>query len=274
MRLLFSLSLVAAAAGLAVAQCPPTCTGGGGPATTDCFLAYGNAPGKVITCTEGDPSCDTDGKVDGVCTFGFTACTNATVGSCSATPLDSVPTASAKGTGAEAFTSALAGLSTTAPSCTEPGLVKLAIALSQTKLKPAKLTLKLAASAGGKADKDVFKFVCNPARPGLAADVQPIFTETCTFAGCHSGAIPQRSLSLEAGQSAAGLSQRALGLAKLQRVKPGSLKKSYLTLGLFPGTLAIQMPNGCPSVVAPVTRCLTDAEIYTILAWIQAGAQP
>ena len=70
------------------------------------------------------------------------------------------------------------------------------------------------------------------------------------------------------------MSQRALGLAKLQRVKPGSLKKSYLTLGLFPGTLAIQMPDGCPNVVAPVTRCLTDAEVYTILAWIQAGAQP
>lgn len=274
MRLLFTLSVVAVTASLAAAQCPPTCAGGGGPSTTDCFLAYGNAPGKTITCTEGDPSCDVDGTIDGVCTFGLTACTNAAVGACPATPLDAPPTATATGTGAEAFVTAVGQLSTTAPSCTEQGLVKLTIAPSQTKLKAAKVTLRLAAAAGGKKDKDTLKLVCNPARPTLATNVQPIFTATCTYAGCHSGAIPERSLSLEEGQSAGGLAQNALGLAKLKRVKPGSLKKSYLTLGLFPGTLAVQMPNGCPTIVAPVERCLTPAETYTILAWIQAGALP
>lgn len=275
MRLPSSLIAVAivALSQLAAAQCPPTCQGGGtGPKATDCFLSYGNAPGKVITCTEGDPSCDLDGTIDGVCTFGLTACTNVAVGSCPATPLDSAPTATQRGTGGDGFIAALAQLSTTTQACTEPGLVKLPIALSKTKLKQAKLTLLLRAAAGGKTDKDTLKLVCNPAKPSLAGNVQPIFTTNCTYAGCHSGAIPERSLSLEDGQSAAGLAQRALGLAKLKRVQPGSVKKSYLTLGLFPGTLAVQMPDGCPNIVAPVTRCLTDAEIYTILAWIQAGA--
>jgi hypothetical protein len=130
MRLLLSLSLVAATAGLAVAQCPPTCTGGGGPATTDCFLAYGNAPGKVITCTEGDPSCDTDGKIDGVCTFGFTACTNA-ASAPARHPARFRAHRHREGHRRRSVHERLAGLSTTTPSCTEPGLVKLAIALAE-----------------------------------------------------------------------------------------------------------------------------------------------
>ncbi len=273
MRLLFSVGLVAAAAGLAVAQCPPTCFGGGGPAATDCFLSYGNASGKVITCTEGDPSCDTDGTIDGVCTFGLTACTDTAVGSCPATPLDGAPTATATGTGAEAFVSAVGQLSTSTPSCTAPGLVKLPITLSQTKLKPAKVTLRLSATAGGKKDKDTLKLVCSPARPGLAANVQPIFTANCTYPVCHSNTFHAQDLSLEAGEAATGLAKKAELFPSLKRVQPHSIKKSYVTKALF-GNGAIQMPQGCPDVVDPVTRCLDDVEIYTILAWIQNGALP
>src|SRR5437899_2482255 len=107
MRLVSLLAAVLLTSALASAQCPSTCTGGGGPAATDCFLAYGGAPAKVVTCTEGDPSCDLDGQIDGVCTFGLTACTNVSVGSCSATPLDAAPVAVAQGTGAEAFVAAV-----------------------------------------------------------------------------------------------------------------------------------------------------------------------
>ena len=198
-----------------------------GPASTDCFLAWGNAPGKVITCTDGDPGCDVDGAIDGVCTFGLTACTNVTVGACAATPLDAPPTLLAKGGGAESLTSAIGGLAMSTEGCTEGGLVKLAIANSPSKLKPAKLTLRATAVAGGKKDKDTFKLVCNPGRSTLAAHVQPIFTATCTFPGCHSGQLPQSGLSLEDGQSAAGLADVAGASGKLARVKPGSLKKSY-----------------------------------------------
>jgi hypothetical protein len=263
---------VALVAADAAAQCPPSCAGGGGPASSDCFLAYGGASGPTITCTDGNPSCDVDGVIDGTCTFGVTACTNVTVGACTATPLDAPPTAIAKGTGAEAFVAALAQLSTTTQACTEPGLVKLTIANSPSKLKPAKVTLKVTAVAGGKKDKDKLRFVCNPGQPGLAANVQPIFTDTCTFAGCHAGAFPQSGMNLEAGQAAESLAQKALA-SKLLRVKPGSVKKSFLTKGLF-GLGARQMPDGCPDILPPVERCLTPTEVYTILAWIQAGARP
>jgi hypothetical protein len=273
MRLSLVLGAAVFTAGVASAQCPGMCTGGGGPPATDCFLAYGSAPGKVITCTDGDASCDTDGLIDGACTFGLTACTNVAVGACAATPLDGAPTVVTKGTGAEAFVTAVGALSTSSPACTDPGLVKLAIATSQVKLKPAKVTLRITAVAGGKKDKDTLKLVCNPAKPSLATNVQPIFTANCTYAGCHSGAFPQSSMSLEEGKAAASLSQRALGSPRTLRVKPGNLKKSYLARGLF-GDGAVLMPDGCPNVVPPVERCLSPVEIYTVLAWIQAGALP
>ena len=272
MRFVSWMTLFVLAAGVAEAQCPPSCTGGGGPSTTDCFVAYANAPGSTINCTDGDASCDVDGKIDGTCTFGLAACTNVAVGGCAATPLDSPVTAVAKGSGATDFVTALGQLPTSTSGCTASGLVKLPIAPSPTKLKPAKLTLRVTASAGGKKDKDKLKLVCNPGRPSLAANVQPIFTATCTNPGCHSGQLPQSSLSLEAGQSAAGLAQKALASPKTARVQPGSIKKSYLARSLF-GKAAIQMPDGCPN--SPTEGvCLTPAEIYTILAWIQAGALP
>ena len=89
-------------AGFAQAQCAPSCAGGGGPTATDCFLAFAGAPGSAITCADGD-ACDTDGVIDGTCTFALAACTNAAVAGCGPTPLDAPPTATIKGTGAEAF---------------------------------------------------------------------------------------------------------------------------------------------------------------------------
>jgi hypothetical protein len=264
---------VLALAGIAGPQCPSACSGGGGPASTDCFLAWGDAPGNVITCTDGDPGCDVDGTIDGVCTFALSACTNVAVGACPSTPLDAPPTIRAKGSGAEALTAAIGALPMATEGCTGGGLVKLAIPTSRSKLKPAKVTLRATAVAGGKKDKDAFKLVCNPGRPTLAANVQPIFTETCTFDGCHSGQLPQSGLSLEDGESAAALADVAAASGKLARVKPGSLKKSYLTRSLF-GNAAVFMPDGCPlEPTAEGGRCLTQNEIYLILAWIQAGAR-
>jgi hypothetical protein len=269
--LVFGVALVWS--GVACAQCPTACSGGGGPASTDCFLAWGSAPGNVVTCTDGDPGCDVDGAIDGVCTFGLTACTNVAVGACAATPLDAPPTLLAKGRGAEALATAIGALPTATAGCTDGGLVRLAIANSPSKLKPAKVTLRASAVAGGKKDKDTVKLVCNPGRPTLAANVQPIFTATCAFAGCHSGQLPQSELSLEDGDSAAGLADVAVASGKLARVKPGNLKKSYLTRSLF-GRAAVFMPEGCPlDPTAQGGRCLTQSEIYLILAWIQSGAQ-
>ena len=61
---------------------------------------------------------------------------------------------------------------------------------------------------------------------------------------------------------------------QLLRVNPGSVKQSFLARkilghGIGPTSL---MPQGCPSIIPPVPACLTESEIFTILAWIQGGA--
>ena len=45
-----------------------------------------------VQLTDGGPG-DSDNAIDGACTFALTACTNAAVGACPATPLDAPPTA-------------------------------------------------------------------------------------------------------------------------------------------------------------------------------------
>ena len=58
--------------------------GGGGSSRTDCLLvlqAPANDPPdrpKKVTCFDGDPSCDHDGIVNGVCEFQVAACANST----------------------------------------------------------------------------------------------------------------------------------------------------------------------------------------------------
>jgi hypothetical protein len=53
---------------------------GGGPAKSDCYIVYDDleiTSGKNKSeCTDGDPSCDTDGECQGTCSFGITACIN------------------------------------------------------------------------------------------------------------------------------------------------------------------------------------------------------
>jgi hypothetical protein len=64
---------------------PGRCITGGGARGTDCLLEI-NTPGAItlnsqqtrvrqtLACRDGDPACDRDGVVDGVCTFGVSLC--------------------------------------------------------------------------------------------------------------------------------------------------------------------------------------------------------
>ena len=53
---------------------------GGGPVPTDCMLVTdvvgpaSAAHGRTVRCADGDPSCDTDGRADGVCTLSARIC--------------------------------------------------------------------------------------------------------------------------------------------------------------------------------------------------------
>ena len=63
----------------------------------------------------------------------------------------------------------------------------------------------------------------------FANDVQPIFTQYCATAGCHSGANPPDGLNLEAGMSYGMIvSVASVQLASMNRIEPSDAANSYL----------------------------------------------
>jgi hypothetical protein len=104
----------------------------------------------------------------------------------------------------------------------------------------------------------------------FADDVQPIFTNSCAFSGCHGGASPQLGMNLSAGQAYANIvNVAAVEVPTLMRVRPSLPDSSYL-VHKIQGTQASvggtggQMPlSGC---------CLTADQIATIRSWVEDGA--
>jgi hypothetical protein len=285
MRISTALLLAVLLAGSALASCPGAdCVAGGGPAATDCFIAFTGIPSTTVSCTDGDPGCDTDGKVDGACTLALQACVNVSgLPSCTPGTPGGPPTVKpAKDPAAQQLAAALQGLT---QGCTPPGL-RIPLKVSLAGIKPGKSRLTVTATSGGKRDRDKLKLTCLPsaAGPSLSAAVQPIFglsrsdpNGLCTYSGCHSGPSPGGALNLEPARTYAELvGVKANEVPKYLRVKPGSIRSSFLArkilgLGIPPNT-GSRMPQGCPAVIPPVIRCPTDAEIFTILSWIANGA--
>ena len=272
------LVVVFALSGLAAAECPPDCVAGGGPAATDCFVAFGGISSTSVSCTDGT-SCDMDGQVNGTCMIGVQACINVPgLGSCAPAGLSGPPTVTpASNPTAQALASALQSLDPTVLGCTTSG-IPLALPVSLKGIKPGKAKLKVTASAG-KRDVDKLKLTCLPSTTAIsyAQQVEPIVTQRCAIPTCHdrfSGAASGNQV-LEAGAGFANTVGVPATLGNRLRVKAGSIKGSemarrILGKGMAPG--GTPMPQGC-GVLAGVV-CLTDAEKFTILAWIATGAQP
>jgi hypothetical protein len=270
----------AAVPGTARAACPgspPECLGGGGPAATDCFVQFSGVASTKVTCTDGDASCDTDGVRKGSCTFALSACIGQSSASCTAAPLDGPVTVTPATPVATALQTAIAALDPVAGGCTAPGVV-VPLQVSIAGIKPGKAKLTVQASAGGKKDRDKVKLTCvpSPTVPTLSNDVQPIMTARCAVPQCHSGPVPSEGQSLEAGQTyTTDVNVRATEAPKLFRVKPGNPKASFLVRKILGTGIPVgggaEMPQGCPGAPPP-TGCLSDADRYTIIAWIKGGA--
>jgi hypothetical protein len=103
----------------------------------------------------------------------------------------------------------------------------------------------------------------------LSGDVQPIFTNSCAVAFCHTPPFAPQNLDLTTGQSwseTVNVASEQCPAYKL--VAPGDPASSYLMFklqGSGPCYLGQQMPVGSPP--------LTAAEIQTISDWITQGAQ-
>jgi hypothetical protein len=270
MRFRTALALLVAIALPARATCPPDCfSGGGGPRATDCFLQWSGLTATSLTCADGDPTCDLDGKVDGACTLNVSACINMPdpSGACAASTLSAPPKASGKGV--TAFRSALAALDPARQDCTTGGVVTTLVPKAAG-IKPVVMRVKTTAVSGGKKDTDTVKLTCTAGRPTLAV-VQPIFTAKCATLGCHTDSTRSGGLTLAAGRArAALLDVRATASPKWILLKAGNPKKSFLVRKLFrlPALLGSPMPQGCTIT----NTCLTPDELATIVAWVQAGA--
>lgn len=270
-RIVFALAALFAVATARAATCPPGCfSGGGGSPATDCFLQWSGLDATSLTCADGDPACDLDGQLDGVCTLNVSACINMpdASGACTASTLSAPPKAS--GRGVTAFRSALAALDPAQQACTTGGLTTR-LEVKASGIKPVVMRVKTTAVSGGKKDTDTVKLTCTPGRPTLAV-VQPIFTAKCATLGCHTDSTRSGGLTLTAGNArAALLHQRATASPKWILLKAGNPRKSFLVRKLFsplPPLLGATMPQGCTIT----NTCLTPDEIATIVAWVQAGA--
>ena len=82
-RSFFAVVLTAAAV-LALGQARPASAGlipGGGKAASDCYAEFdvqGVSGSNKVTCTDGEPGCDSDSACQGTCTFRVAVCLNQT----------------------------------------------------------------------------------------------------------------------------------------------------------------------------------------------------
>ncbi len=274
MRSVFSIGLLLlCCARTAGADCTPSCVGGGGPAATDCVVTFGGITSTVVSCVDGS-ACDQDATADGVCTFPLEACFGVDA-ACGVTAVTSVKVAPASLPAAATLAAGIQGLGVGA--CTTPGFA-VPIKRTPAKLKPGKAKLKVITVADGKKDADKITLTCMPASPSFAAQIQPIFTARCANPTCHDNDSVAQGLNLSAGVAPGSVvNVPSTEGGALRIVQPGSLKKSFLAKKIIPGarlkfTEGATMPQGCPGAPLSDGGCPTDAEIYAILAWIQAGA--
>ena len=156
LAVLLALSLPLAGPTSAGARCS------GGSGSTDCYLEFdggtcsGTFHGKPsIECVDGDPSCDTDGQANGVCTFSITVCEAQTdVSGCTPQALKKIK----KLPLTVKVNLPPTGVST--PTCASP--TTITVKLKGKKHKPAHKKIGvLAIASDGTKDKNIFFLGCS-----------------------------------------------------------------------------------------------------------------
>jgi len=126
----------------------------------DCYVeldVHGASGSNHITCTDGDPTCDVDGKCDGTCTFSIAVCVNQTnIPECTPTALRRPPVVS------KSLRSNLPIIQGAAPACGLPSNVTVKVGRRATKL-----------FSRAKKDKDHLFLKCQP-----RTDACPLQTTT------------------------------------------------------------------------------------------------
>ena len=105
----------------------------------------------------------------------------------------------------------------------------------------------------------------------FAEDVQPIFTNSCAISNCHAGGSPSIGMNLSAGQAYQNIvNVPAVELAGMDRITPGEPDSSYLVHKIQGTQLDV---GGTGQRMPLIGCCLSQTQIETILAWVEAGAE-
>ncbi|MBI4518928.1 MAG: hypothetical protein HY699_24315 [Deltaproteobacteria bacterium] len=161
-----------AAAGLpAVAQCPDDCpVPGGGSGSVDCLAEFDGLPAvhRVVSCQDGDTSCDQDGTANGACVFDVIVCLNQDDPRLPACTAKGVSSFKIRGAGHDAELAGLEskvaalGLPTSASTCSASQAVTVALAGSAEQPRAGRKRLHAATRGEGGRDFDRLSLVCTP----------------------------------------------------------------------------------------------------------------
>jgi hypothetical protein len=135
-----------------------------GHASCDAFWDTGSAvvSGSHLDCHDGDPTCDTDGVVNHVCTIALTACVDTPTGTCTPEPLTSIKFGAPVTKKLVGFQPPVVG----SPNCGTPGTITIPLRAKKhgtvfKNSRPVKLLMK-----GKPRFKDTLLVRCVPAAPG------------------------------------------------------------------------------------------------------------
>lgn len=288
--------------------------GGGGSAKTDClavFDAPANYPAdtpRQVRCVDGDPACDTDTLVDGVCTVAVAVCINSSaLSSCTLAGVESVTVSHAEDNGDPKFDpdfqavqtrinnelglpSIAADVCTVATSVRVPIKGPLGNNRCSRRSKKLKLETESEIIVGRKyTDVDTLRITCEPA-PVNGCDPQTlfgstfdrvqkqIFNQSCALSSCHDSNTQAASLLLEVGATPGNLinvnplNAAALGAGwkRIDQLSPtlGAPETSFLYR-----KVTGDLPDASYGERMPRDRPKLNGTLRDILeAWIGAGA--
>jgi hypothetical protein len=208
--------------------------GGGGSPRTDClavFEAAANSPARHprdIRCTDGDPTCDADGVVNGACDFAIAVCANSNFDPiCTMQGVQSITIDHSSDDGDPKFNPELQALqarihnevdppTSVTGQCTATTSFHVAIrgpfgagVCKSTKRDVRMVTLSTLIDGRVFRDVDRLKLRCDPAPDGCSAQQlfsgtfdriqRQIFTQSCAVSGCHDSQSRTGNLLLESG---------------------------------------------------------------------------
>jgi hypothetical protein len=276
---------------------------GGGSPLTDCF-AYLDAPvnypaskPRSVRCIDGDPSCDADATVNGVCRIPIGVCANVTgAARCTPSVIDDIAVDHALDNGDRAFNpdfqalqngidSAIHPPTAVPDSCTTPVEISVPIRGPDGRDACRRAGKRLLVTSrpplpDTRSDADRLHLECEPAScdPAILFDgtfdriQRQVFDASCALSGCHDSQSLRGGLTLERGTAFAALvavvpNNTAAAAAGWRRVAPGSTATSLIfhkLMGPPDPAYGGRMPFGKPR--------LPSYLIDIVEAWIAAGA--